>query len=114
MYLYQYGLGSCRLDDFVHIHKYANMRTTIDIPDELYRSLKARAALGGMPVRDVIARLIDLGLRADTSAVPARNRRRGLPPVAIPARGIPIRALSHADMTRLEDSDDEAKYAGPA
>ena len=28
------------------------MRTTIDIPDEVYRSLKARAALARVPLRD--------------------------------------------------------------
>jgi hypothetical protein len=48
------------------------MRTTIDIPDELYRSLKARAALSGLPVQDVVTRLIDLGLRSVSSAAPTR------------------------------------------
>ncbi len=30
------------------------MRTTIDIPDELYREVKANAALEGRTVRDVV------------------------------------------------------------
>jgi hypothetical protein len=36
------------------------MRTTVDIPDELYREAKARAALDGIRFRD----LIEAGLRA--------------------------------------------------
>jgi len=34
------------------------MRTTVDIPNELYRKLKAKAALEGSTVRDVIVRLV--------------------------------------------------------
>lgn len=33
------------------------MRTTLDIPDELYRSLKARAAMQGRTVREVAVNL---------------------------------------------------------
>lgn len=90
------------------------MRTTIDIPDELYRSLKARAALSGVPVREVVMHLIGLGLRSDPSASGARDRRHGMPPVAIPARGTPIAALSRADMARIEEIEDEAKHARSA
>lgn len=90
------------------------MRTTIDIPDELYRSLKARAALSGVPVRDVVAQLIDLGLRSVSSAAPTRDRRHSPPPVAIPSRGVPIAALSHDDKARAEEIEDEAKHARSA
>src|SRR6516162_6776918 len=43
-----------RNDIFACMHKYANMRTTLDFPDDLYRSLKARAALSGVPVREIV------------------------------------------------------------
>lgn len=90
------------------------MRTTIDIPDELYRSLKARAALGGEPLRDIVTRLIHLGLRADPSATASRASRRGAPPVAIPPAGVAIPALSHMDRVRAEEAEDEAKLARSA
>lgn len=90
------------------------MRTTIDIPDELYRSLKARAALSGVPVREVVTRLLDLGLRAVPSAAVARNARRAAPPAAIQPRSVAIAALSHEEKVRAEDSDDEAKFGRPA
>jgi hypothetical protein len=90
------------------------MRTTLDIPDDLYRSLKARAALSGVPVREIVTQLIDLGLRSVPSVASARDRRRVPPPVAIPPRGVPIAALSHDDKVRTEEIEDEAKHARPA
>jgi len=46
------------------------MRTTVDIPDAVYRRLKARAATEGRSVKELILRSVvaDLG---------ARGRRRG-------------------------------------
>jgi len=35
------------------------MRTTVDIPDELYRKLKAKAALEGSTVKGIIVRLVE-------------------------------------------------------
>ena len=40
----------------------AFMRTTIDLPDSLYRTLKARAALEGLPMKDLVRRLVERGL----------------------------------------------------
>jgi hypothetical protein len=39
------------------------MRTTIDIPDEVYRDLKVKAALEGTPVRQIVLRGIQRELR---------------------------------------------------
>lgn len=87
------------------------MRTTIDIPDELYRTLKARAALSGVTMRDLIRNLVEHGLRQPgTPADPARGRREP-PPVIIPCRSVPIPAISRADLVRLEEEEDEAKHA---
>lgn len=93
-------------------HKNADMRTTIDIPDELYRSLKARAALNGRP--EVVTQLIVRGLRAAPLAEPARDRRREPPPIAIPPGGVPVPGLSHAEKARAEEIEDEAKHARSA
>src|SRR5204862_6920792 len=49
------------VDILAFIHKYVNMRTTIELPDGLYRTLKARAGLSGTTVREVIHRLIEKG-----------------------------------------------------
>ena len=38
------------------------MRTTVDIPDELYRELKSRAALEGTSVKQLIVRGVSIAL----------------------------------------------------
>lgn len=50
------------------------MRTTIDIPDAMYRRLKARAAREGRPAKALILRGVELVLNADTVATGERVR----------------------------------------
>jgi hypothetical protein len=38
------------------------MRTTIDLPDETFRQLKARAALNGLKLKDLVTQLVERGL----------------------------------------------------
>jgi hypothetical protein len=38
------------------------MRTTIDLPDETFRQLKARAALSGLKLKDLVTQMIESGL----------------------------------------------------
>ncbi len=90
------------------------MRTTIDLPDDLYRALKARAALSGVTLRELVRRLIDQGLRHPGGGPPAGRSRHGSPPVIIPPRGVPIPAVSRAELARLEEEDDEARHARSA
>jgi hypothetical protein len=52
------------------------MRTTVDIPDPLYRELKKKAAHEGRTVKDLLLRGAQQQLRPD--AKPVRRRR---PPV---------------------------------
>ncbi|MEX1344881.1 MAG: hypothetical protein AB1Z63_09440 [Candidatus Limnocylindrales bacterium] len=79
------------------------MRTTVDLPDELYRTLKARAALRGVTLRELIQDLIEQGLGA---AEPRRGpAERPDPPVALPSRGRTI-TFSPEDIHRLEEEDD--------
>ena len=44
------------------------MRTTIDLPDPLLKHLKARAALEGRTLRDVVVQLVEQGLNAPPQA----------------------------------------------
>jgi hypothetical protein len=52
------------------------MRTTVDIPDPLYRALKKKAAHDGRTIKEILLRGAELQLRPE--AKPARRRR---PPV---------------------------------
>lgn len=53
------------------------MRTTVDIPDQLYRQLKARAALDGTSVKEVLLKLVQRDLRPRV-----RPRRTQFPLIA--------------------------------
>ncbi|MGA7293528.1 MAG: hypothetical protein WBW53_07195 [Terriglobales bacterium] len=52
------------------------MRTTVDIPDPLYRDLKSKAAEEGRSVKELILRGVEIELQLK----PARRRR----PVSLP------------------------------
>jgi hypothetical protein len=51
------------------------MRTTVDIPDPLYRALKKKAAHEGHSVKELVLRGVELELRAQSKA----TRRRRAP-----------------------------------
>jgi hypothetical protein len=48
------------------------MRTTIEIPDDLFRKAKAQAALEGVRLRDLIERGLRLALAEPAPSVPRR------------------------------------------
>jgi hypothetical protein len=85
------------------------MRTTIDLPDELYRQVKARAALAGLTLKDLITRYVEQGLNQSDPAPP---RRRSELPVIIAPRGRSIPALSRAEMEELLIAEDVARVRG--
>lgn len=89
------------------------MRTTIDIPDDLYRTLKARAGLTGVTLRQLLQRLIEQSLHSPGAGA-LLPKRHDPPPVIVPPRGVLIPAVSRADLRRVEEEEDEAKYAGLA
>ena len=55
------------------------MRTTVDIPDPVYRELKSRAALEGKSVRDLILKSVSVELHKSPST--GSRKRQGPPPV---------------------------------
>ena len=88
------------------------VRTTLDLPDDLFRALKARAALSGVTLRELTRRLIEQGLRSP-GPLPGVLQREP-PPVIIPPRGTPIAAASHAELVRQEEQEDEDKHGRSA
>jgi hypothetical protein len=84
------------------------MRTTIDLPDELLRQVKARAALDGLKLKDLITRFVEQGLKQGAPA-PAVRRRRSELPVIRKATGRTLPALSNADIDRLLADDEIAR-----
>ena len=87
------------------------MRTTLDLPDPLFRELKARAAMQGMKMKELITRLIEAGLRQPPTDVPERRARRSPPPIIAKANtGRPIPALSREQMAQFEIDEDLEKH----
>jgi len=62
----------------------AAMKTTVEVPDELYRRAKAEAALRGRKLRD----LIEEGLRLVLATPRKKSRRPSLAELTSDARGI--------------------------
>ena len=81
------------------------MRTTLDLPDDLFRKLKARAALMGTTVKDLLTSYVESGLRQ--SSRPAPRRRSALPVIT---RGRKVVANVTAEMlARMDDEEDRAR-----
>jgi hypothetical protein len=87
------------------------MRTTIDLPDELFRQVKARAALDGLKLKELITRYVEQGLRLGSAAAmpeqraePPRQRSELPPPRTFPDRQFP--ALSNAEMEAILIEED--------
>jgi hypothetical protein len=63
--------------------KASGMKTTVEVPDHLYRRIKAEAALRGRKVRDIV----EEGLRLVLASAPATHRRPNLARLMKDARG---------------------------
>ena len=78
------------------------MRTSIDLPDALYRQLKAFAALQGLPMKDVLIRMVERGLKGPDLRSERASAAKALPTL----RGtcsLPPEALSNAGLFELLD-----------
>jgi hypothetical protein len=49
------------------------MKTTIEIPDDLFRAVKARAAMEDIRIKDLMARLLTLWLEGEASGRDGRS-----------------------------------------
>ena len=87
------------------------MKTTIDLPDPLLRQAKARAALEGLTLKELIAAYVVQGLQQGAVQLADRPSRRSAPPmIARAATGKPIPALSTDELAELEIQEDTEKY----
>ena len=83
------------------------MRTTIDLPDPLLKHLKARAALEGRTLRDLVVDLVEKGLNA-REAVDPQLRMQARPLVgAASALPGPTEVVGGAGLQALVNLDDD-------
>ena len=84
------------------------MRTTLDLPDELFRQVKAKAALEGTKLKELLTRYIEAGLRQSAQPTAQHHKRSTLP--VIRARGNwTIPNLTPELEAKLEEEEDLAK-----
>ena len=87
------------------------MRTTIDLPDSLLRQAKARAALEGLTLKELITCYVVQGLQQGTVQREAQPRQRSAPPmIAKAATGTPIPALSADALRAIEVEQDVSEF----
>ena len=82
------------------------MRTTVDLPDELLRQVKAKAALDGMKLKDLIIRFVQQGLRQGAPPVAPLRRQRSELPVVRAATGRTLPALTNVDVQRMLEEEE--------
>lgn len=80
------------------------MKTTLEIPDELYRQAKIRAASENRKMKDLVSEGLRLVL--ESSGKGAKGRRMAKAPVTI-RKGNEIPALSNDEMARLLEQSGE-------
>ena len=78
------------------------MRTTLDLPDELFRALKAQAALEGTTLKDLVEKLMRAGLAAHERGGAPRTPSRL--PAAVRGGRKKMRAYTNAELAALADS----------
>ncbi len=78
------------------------MRTTLDLPDPIFRDLKSRAAQEGVKLKDLVQDYIVAGLRGPSSAQSPRSAL----PVFRKASGTTNPALSNAELQAILDEED--------
>jgi plasmid stability protein len=85
------------------------MRTTIDLPDPLFREMKIRAAQQGLKLKDLAASYIEAGLRGQSVPATTAPRRRAPLPAAIPRDPDQplVPALSNRELNAILEQDDQ-------
>ena len=81
------------------------MRTSLDLPDPLFRHLKARAALEGRTLRELVVSLLERGLVAPAASGPAEAASPVAPPSVRLGAPMALSAdqLSNAALSELLD-----------
>ena len=82
------------------------MRTTLDLPDPLFRELKMRAARQGVKMKELLATFIEDGLRGGKGGRPPAPPARSPLPIARRATGTAIPAFSNTEIASILDVED--------
>jgi hypothetical protein len=82
------------------------MRTTLDLPDALFREIKAESAMRGMKLKEFIAQLLESGLAAQRGGDRTTTGRRSPLPVIRKSTGTRHPARSNREIEALLVAED--------
>jgi len=87
------------------------MRTTLDLPDPLFREVKTRAVQQGVTLKDLLAQYIQAGMNAPASEA-SRVPRAHVPlPYFRKTEGPAIPARSNAEIFAILEGEDIANHS---
>lgn len=90
------------------------MRTTIDLPDPLFREVKTRAAREGMKLRELVIRFLEAGIRErDLSHGQAPAPTHTSLPIFRQPNGTVIPARTNAEIFEILDAENTHSDATP-
>jgi hypothetical protein len=94
---------------FMHSCKNADMRTSLDFPDALFKHLKTRAAQEGRTLRDLVIELVERGLTAREVVDP--QKRFDARPVfgSTDPAARPVHFMSNAALYEIMYEDDDER-----
>jgi hypothetical protein len=85
------------------------MRTTLDLPDPLFKHLKTRAAQEGRTLRDLVVALVEKGLTA-RDMVDAQQRFQARPVVGTTlTTNLSADSFTNANLSELLNHDDDER-----
>jgi len=107
MFFIPFAISRTLLDAFALLWLYAFMRTTIDIPEDLFREAKTRAVQQGTTLKNLMTQYIRSGLHEQSTASIHPGCRES-PPVMIPRTSdTPYnKACSNSDLQALLDEEE--------
>jgi hypothetical protein len=79
------------------------MRTTIELPDDLFREVKIRAAREGVKLKDLITTFVAAGLHGSPAenVAPTQPRRRSEFPIFQRRTGEPLPRLTNTEIEEI-------------
>lgn len=85
------------------------MRTTLELPDPIFKEVKTRAVQQGVKLKDLLAQYIVAGMNAPRSATPPPITPVPLPYFRQP-NGTVVPARSNAELEAILENDDIAAH----
>jgi hypothetical protein len=84
------------------------MKTTLEIPDALYREIKIRAARDGVKIKDLVTQTLSAGLKQPAPKSPAK--KKSVFPIFHGPGGPLLQQKELRSLSFLDEQDDLERY----